>query len=43
MKCPNECKFPQEVKSITLTQVIEILDVTEAARKNIAAVPVWKL
>ncbi len=39
---PKECKFPVEVPQVYLTQVLEILEVTETARKSIAAVPVWK-
>jgi hypothetical protein len=39
---PNECKFPCEVEQITLTEAIEILDVTKQARKSIAGVTVWK-
>jgi hypothetical protein len=42
VKNPNECKFPVEVSEVLLTEVIEILNVTEEARKNIAAVPIWK-
>lgn len=41
VKCPSECKFPCEVDSITLTEIIEILDVTPEAKKCIASVPVW--
>ena len=41
-KKPNECKFPCEVSRIELLQAIEVLDVTETARKNIAEVPTWK-
>lgn len=40
---PGGCKFPQEVDKIVLTQAIEILDVTEKARKSIAGVSVWKV
>ena len=40
--CPNECKFPCEVDRVVLTQAIEIIDVTNAARKSIKAVPVWQ-
>ena len=40
VKLPNECKFPVEVDRVELLQAIEILDVTEAARKSIASVPV---
>lgn len=38
---PQNCKFPCEVSAVTLTEAIEILDVTPEARANIAAVPVW--
>lgn len=40
-KDPNRCKFPVEVDEVMLLEVIEILSVTSAAQKNIAAVPVW--
>lgn len=39
---PENCKFPEEVETITLLQTIEILDCTEKAAKAIKAVPVWK-
>jgi len=42
VKDPNNCKFPCEVERVVLMDVVEILDVTEAARVNIAEVPVWK-
>jgi len=38
---PSECKFPVPVKQIFLTEAIEILAVTPAAKKSIASVPVW--
>ena len=38
---PNGCKFPCEVDRIVLTEVIEILDVTPKAEKNIKDVPIW--
>lgn len=38
---PNKCKFPIEVSEVLLTEAIEILAVTDAARKSIASVPVW--
>jgi hypothetical protein len=41
VKRPLECKFPCEVDRVVLLEAIEILDVTEAVRLNIAAVPVW--
>lgn len=41
-KDPNNCKFPCEVDLIELTEAIEILHVTECAKKSIKEVPVWK-
>ena len=38
---PESCKFPIEVERITLTEAIEILDVTPEARASIAAVKPW--
>lgn len=39
---PKECKFPEEVSRVELTQAIEILDVTKKAQKSIAGVVVWR-
>jgi hypothetical protein len=39
--CPNECRFPVEVERVELTEAIEILSVTEAARASIASVKPW--
>jgi hypothetical protein len=39
---PKACKFPIEVPRIELTEVIEILDVTDKAKFSIESVPVWK-
>lgn len=39
---PSKCKFPEEVDRIILTEAIEIIDVTQKAKKTIDAVPVWK-
>lgn len=39
---PTGCKFPCEVPHIELLNAIEILAVTEKARKSIASVPIWK-
>ena len=39
---PENCKFPCEVESVELLQVIEILPVTEKAQKSIKEVIVWK-
>lgn len=41
-KKAGDCKFPCEVDSITLTQVIEIIDCTEESRLSIKSVPVWE-
>jgi hypothetical protein len=38
---PDECKFPCAVDEVILTEAIEILNVTEAAKKSIEGVPVW--
>jgi hypothetical protein len=40
---PDKCKFPTPVEKIEVTEVIEILDATEKARKSIESVPVWKV
>lgn len=39
---PKECRFPTPVPRVTLTEVIEVLDVTPEARASITAVPVWQ-
>lgn len=38
---PQNCKFPVAVPSIVLTEAIEIMYATEAARSSIESVPVW--
>lgn len=39
---PSGCKFPIAVPRVELLQAVEILDLTEAARKSIESVPEWK-
>lgn len=39
---PESCKFPIAVDRVELLQVIEILDVTDQARKSIEGVQIWK-
>lgn len=39
---PKECKFPAPVGRIELTEIIEVLDVTEEASKIIEKVKIWK-
>lgn len=38
---PKECKFPCEVDEVTVLDAIEILKVTEKAKKSIDSVPIW--
>jgi hypothetical protein len=38
---PNNCKFPDSVAEVLLTEVIEIIPTTKKAQASIAAVPVW--
>jgi hypothetical protein len=38
---PESCKFPTPVDMVVLTEVIELLSVTEQAQASIEAVPVW--
>ena len=40
-KKPNECKFPCAVDEVVLTEIIEILAVTDVAQKSIEEVPIW--
>ena len=42
VKKPENCKFPCEVDRVEILDVIEIIDCTESARKNIQGVPIWK-
>ena len=42
VKKPDECKFPCTIDIVELFGVIEIINCKEAARKNIANVPVWE-
>jgi hypothetical protein len=38
---PENCKFPCEVDKIILLNAIEILDVTEKAKRSIKEVKIW--
>ena len=38
---PEACKFPCEVEEVILTEVIEIISITEKAKQSIASVKVW--
>jgi hypothetical protein len=39
---PSECQFPCAVPEVLLTEVIEIIPITDVAAKSIAEVPVWQ-
>jgi len=39
---PDTCKFPETVSKVELLEAIEILDVTEKAKKSIQSVKIWK-
>lgn len=39
---PNNCNFPIPVDKVILTEVIEIIPITEKAQKSIQGGPVWK-
>lgn len=39
---PADCKFPEAVSKVLLTEAIEILDVTDAARSSIEGVRPWR-
>jgi hypothetical protein len=39
---PDNCKFPEKIDSIILTEAIEIIPCTEKARASIESVKPWK-
>lgn len=39
---PCRCKFPVAVDQVVLTEIIEILSVTEVGKRSIEGVPVWE-
>jgi len=42
VKNPEGCKFPEEVEEILLLQAIEIIPMTETAKKSVKDVQAWK-
>lgn len=38
---PNQCKFPAPVPEILLTEVIEVIPMTDVAITSINEVPIW--
>lgn len=43
VKNVSECKFPQEVSEIKLTEAVEISNCTKEAKKSIDSVKIWKM
>ena len=39
---PKQCKFPEAVSEVLLTEVIEIIPITDVAAATIAKVPTWQ-
>lgn len=39
---PKNCKFPIAVPSVELTEIIEVIPMTEKALSSLQAVPVWE-
>jgi len=39
---PDECKFPQAVNRVELTEAIEILDCSKKAKESIESIKIWK-
>jgi hypothetical protein len=42
VKNASDCKFAIPVPSITLTEIIEVIETTKTAQANIEAVPSWR-
>ena len=40
---PDNCKFPTEVAKLDVTEVIEVISVTEKARLSIKEVKIWQV
>lgn len=40
---PGECKFPCEVDSVELTEIIEVLPCTKKAQESINSTPIWQM
>lgn len=39
---PHNCKFPEPIDSVCLTEAIEIIPISRVAQKSIEGVPVWR-
>lgn len=42
-KKPKDCKAPCEVDRIIIPNIMEMLDVTDKAKKSIDSIPVWEV
>lgn len=40
---PNDCKFPCEVESLELTEIIEVIPCTKKAQESINTTPIWQM
>ena len=40
-KTPNDCKFPVAVPEVILTEIVEIIPISQKAKDSIDSVPVW--
>ena len=40
---PDSCKIPCPVPEVLLTEVVEVIPITDAAAKSISEVPVWRV
>lgn len=43
VKKPKDCRISVVIPEILLTEAVEVIPVTEAAKKNLDAVPVWRV
>ena len=39
---PQNCKFPEEVPEVVLTEAVELLPCSDKAKSSIAGVKIWK-
>jgi hypothetical protein len=39
---PKQCKFPCPVSEVYLSEIIEIIPITDVAKASIEGVPIWK-
>ena len=39
---PNNCKFPEPVPEVMLTEAVEIIPITDVAKALIESVPIWR-